>query len=168
MAEQYDGVDPNQIIEDKDEKHEVDQSGLDEIFQGVYSSVVEAQNVIEQHYLEEVTKDYFDEEGKPKMLFLELPSGDGGMKKIAIPAITLVPHNTLNIKEVEIEMAVNLSMGDPKPTEKKGFFGRKIGTDFSKRNEGKELAKIKVTFNGEKPPEGLARIKDQLIKLLPS
>ena len=52
MAEQYDGVDPNQIIEDKDEKHEVDQSGLDEIFQGVYSSVVEAQNVIEQHYLE--------------------------------------------------------------------------------------------------------------------
>ena len=167
MAEKYDGIDPNQIV-GEEEKPEINQSGLDELFQGVYSSVVEAQNVIEQHYLEEVTKDYFDAERKPKMLYLELPSGDGVMKQIAIPAITLVPHNTLNIKEVEIEMAVNLSMGDPKPAPKKGFLGRKMGTDFSKRNEGKELAKIKVVFNGEKPPEGLARIKDQLIKLLPS
>jgi hypothetical protein len=133
----------------------------------VYSSVVEAQNVIEQHYLEEVTKDYFDEEGKPKMITLTLPASNGEMKPTMIPAITLVPHNGLSIKEVEIEMQVALSMGDPKPAPKKGFL-RRLGTDMSNRNGGKEMAKIRVVFNGNAPPEGLARIKDQLIKLLPS
>ena len=136
-------------------------------FRGVYSSVVEAQNVIEQHYLEEVTKDYFDEEGKPKMIMLTLPASNGEMKPTAVPAITLVPHNGLSIKEVEIEMQVALSMGDPKPAPKKGFL-RRLGTDMSNRNKGKEMAKIRVVFNGNAPPEGLARIKDQLIKLLPS
>jgi hypothetical protein len=105
---------------DDDPKVE-DTGGLDALFQGVYSSVVEAQNVIEQHYLEEVTKDYFDEEGKPKMITLTLPSSNGEMKPTMIPAITLVPHNGLSIKEVEIEMQVALSMGDPKPAPKKGF-----------------------------------------------
>ena len=151
---------------DDDPKVE-DTGGLDALFQGVYSSVVEAQNVIEQHYLEEVTKDYFDEEGKPKMITLTLPSSNGEMKPTMIPAITLVPHNGLSIKEVEIEMQVALSMGDPKPAPKKGFL-RRLGTDMSNRNGGKEMAKIRVVFNGNAPPEGLARIKDQLIKLLPS
>ena len=165
MANEYSGHDPDSIPDEPEPK--IDQSGLDELFQGVYSSVVEAQNVIEQHYLEEVTKDYFDHEGKPKMIMIHLPNGKGEVKETAVPAITLVPHNTLNIKEVEIEMKVALSMGEPKPAPKKGLL-RKLGTDMSNRNEGREMANIKVVFNGANPPEGLARIKDQLIKLLPS
>jgi hypothetical protein len=164
MANQYNGHNTDEF--DDDPKVE-DSGGLDALFQGVYSSVVEAQNVIEQHYLEEVTKDYFDEEGKPKMITLTLPASNGEMKPTMIPAITLVPHNGLSIKEVEIEMQVALSMGDPKPAPKKGFL-RRLGTDMSNRNKGKEMAKIRVVFNGNAPPEGLARIKDQLIKLLPS
>ena len=30
------------------------------------------------------------------------------------------------------------------------------------------MAKIKVKFNGQDPPEGLARIKDSLIKIIPN
>ena len=77
MAE-YNGIDPTLIQDDdpEEEKPKIQTGGLDELFQGVYSSVVEAQNVIEQHYLEEITKDYFDEEGKPKMIVLELPGDD--------------------------------------------------------------------------------------------
>ena len=34
MAEKYDGIDPNQIV-GEEEKPEINQSGLDELFQGV-------------------------------------------------------------------------------------------------------------------------------------
>ena len=116
-----------------------DTGGLDALFQGVYSSVVEALNVIEQHYLEEVTKDYFDEEGKPKMITLTLPASNGEMKPTMIPAITLVPHNGLSIKEVEIEMEVALSMGAPKPSPKKEAVAKK------KTAPKKTVAKNSVT-----------------------
>ena len=41
--------------------------GLQDIFGGIYSAIVESQNTIEQHYLDEIKKDYFDESGSPKM-----------------------------------------------------------------------------------------------------
>ena len=46
---------------------------LDDVFQGIYSSVVEAQNAIEQHYLGEITEDYFEADGSPKMILVKLP-----------------------------------------------------------------------------------------------
>ena len=38
---------------------------LDDIFQSIYSSVVEAQNTIESHYLGEIVDDYFEKDGTP-------------------------------------------------------------------------------------------------------
>ena len=55
---------------------------LDEVFQGIYSSVVEAQNTIEQHYLGEITEDYFLEDGTPKMIIVKLPAADGKLKEV--------------------------------------------------------------------------------------
>ena len=40
---------------------------LDDIFQSIYSSVVEAQNTIESHYLGEIVDDYFEKDGTPKV-----------------------------------------------------------------------------------------------------
>ena len=150
-------------------------NSLDNIFQGIYKSIVEAQNTIEQHYVGEVKEDYFDKNGKPYMIPIQLPDGQNGeMKTINIPVITLVPHNGMAIKEVEVEMKVALSSGDleeinksnatkKKPSKIKRFF-----TDLSNRNKGHEMAKIKVKFNGQDAPEGLARIKDSLVKLIPN
>ena len=143
---------------------------LDEIFQSIYSSVVEAQNAIEQHYLGEITEDYFEADGSPKMILIKLPGKDGQLKEVHIPAITLVPHYGLAIDRVSVKMKVKLSSGgDDKP--KKGNKGgriRQIITDFSNREGGKELATISVQFRGKDPPEGLARIKDALIKFIPT
>ena len=143
---------------------------LDEIFQGIYASVVEAQNAIEQHYLGEITEDYFEADGTPKMILVKLPGKDGQLKEVHIPAITLVPHYGLAIDRVSVKMKVKLSSGeDDKP--KKGAKGgriRKIISDFSNREGGKELATIFVRFRGKDPPEGLARIKDNLIKFIPT
>ena len=143
---------------------------LDDIFQSIYSSVVEAQNTIEQHYLGEITEDYFEEDGTPKMVVVKLPGQDGKLQEIHIPAITLVPHSGIAIDEVSVEMKVKLSSGDDDKERKGSKQGklRKIITDFSNREGGKELATISVKFKGKDPPEGLARIKDNLIKFIPT
>lgn len=143
---------------------------LDDVIQGIYSSVVEAQNTIEQHYLGEITEDYFTEDGTPKMIKVKLPSSDGQLKEVLIPAITLVPHYGLAIDEVSVQMKVKLSNSDEEKEKKGNKQGkiRKIITDFSNREGGKELATISVKFKGKEPPEGLARIKDNLIKFIPT
>ena len=149
-------------------------NNLDEVFQGLYKSIVEAQNTIEQHYIGEIKEDYFDKEGNPLMVPVKLPGPDGKLKEINIPVITLVPHNGMSIKEVEVEMKVALSTGDKDEinksdsTKKKPSKIRKFLTDLSNRNKGQEMAKIKVKFNGQDAPEGLARIKDSLVKIIPN
>ena len=150
-------------------------NSLDSVFQGIYKSIVEAQNIIEQHYVGEIKEDYFDKEGNPYMVPIKLPNGENGeMKTINIPVITLVPHNGMAIKEVEIEMKVALSPGESEEinkseaTKHKPSKIRRFLTDLSNRNKGKEMANIKVKFNGQAAPEGLARIKDSLIKIIPN
>ena len=145
-------------------------SALDGIFQSIYSAVVESQNTIEQHYLGEVLEDYLEEDGSPKMVIAKLPGADGILQEVHIPAITLVPHQGILIDEVEVEMKVKLSdSADEKDSKaKKQSKIRKIITDFSNREGGKELATIRVKFKGSDPPEGLARIKDNLIKFIPT
>ena len=94
-------------------------NSLDSVFQGIYKSIVEAQNTIEQHYVGEIKEDYFDNKGKPYTVPVQLPAGQNGeMKAISIPLITLVPHNGMAIKEVEIEMKVSLSPGESEEVNK--------------------------------------------------
>ena len=141
---------------------------LDDIFQSIYSSVVEAQNTIESHYLGEIVDDYFEKDGTPKVIVVKLPGQDGKPKDVSIPAISLVPHQGILIDEVEVEMKVKLSGSEEEKDSKGQKQGKlkKIITDFSNREGGKELATIRVKFRGEQPPEGLARIKDNLIKVI--
>ena len=150
-------------------------NSLDNVFQGIYKSIVEAQNTIEQHYVGEIKEDYFDKDGKPYMIPIELPNGNGGeMKTVNIPVITLVPHNGMAIKEVEIEMEVALGLGSSETinksdaTHKKPSRIKQFLTDLSRRNKGSKMAKIKVKFNGQDAPEGIARIKDSLVKIIPN
>ena len=143
---------------------------LDDIFQSIYSSVVEAQNTIESHYLGEIVDDYFEKDGTPKVIIVKLPGQDGKLKDVHIPAISLVPHQGILIDEVEVEMKVKLSGSEEEKDSKGQKQGKlkKIITDFSNREGGKELATIRVKFRGDQPPEGLARIKDNLIKVIPT
>ena len=141
---------------------------LDDLLRGIYSSVVEAQNTIEQHYIGEISEDYFDEEGNPRAIAINLPTADGGLKEVKIPLITLVPHRTLSIKKVKIKLNVALGKydGEKKQGEKGGL--SQYYADLSGRKEGIEPAQLEVHFVGSDAPEGLSRIKDQLIKIIPS
>jgi hypothetical protein len=142
---------------------------LDGIFKSIYSAIVEAQNTVEQHYLGEIKEDYFDEDGKPYTIPIELPVGEGGsMKMVNVPTITLVPHNGMAIKEVSIDMKVSLGSGEEKSDKGKGGKIMSFFTDLSNRKGKERMAHIKVVFNGKEPPEGLARIKDVCNKLIPN
>ena len=142
-------------------------NNLDDVFKSIYSAIVDSQQEIEAYYIGEVKKDYFDEGGNPRTTPVMLPTGEGGkMTSINIPLITLVPHHGMAIKEVEIEMKVAISPGDEKPVGGKLKKIRKFIADHSMRN--KEMAKIRVVFDGKEPPEGLARIKDTLNKIIPN
>ena len=120
-------------------------------------------------------KDYFDKDGNPYMIKVQLPHGTNGeMQEVNIPVVTLVPHNGMAIKEVEIEMEVALSEGeleeinDGDVTHKKPGRIKRFITDLSRRNKGQKMAKIKVKFHGQDAPEGIARIKDSLVKIIPN
>ena len=150
-------------------------NSLENVFQGIYKSIVEAQNTVEQHTVGEIKKDYFDKDGNPYMIKVQLPHGTSGeMKDVNIPVVTLVPHNGMAIKEVEIEMEVALSEGETEElnnsdtTNKKPSRIKQFLTDLSRRNKGSKMAKIKVKFNGQETPEGIARIKDSLVKIIPN
>ena len=143
-------------------------NNLDDVLKSIYAGICDAQNQVEQHYLGEIQEDYFDKDGHPLTTPVMLPIGEGGsMKTVQIPLITLVPHYGMSISEVSIDMKVALSSGDEKSiNSKKTSKIRKFITDLSGRN--KEMANITVKFKGEQPPEGLARIKDSLIKIIPN
>ena len=46
--------------------------------------------------------------------------------------------------------------------------GQKISARIGSENHHKNKAKIQIKFKGQDPPEGIARVNDQLIKILPS
>ncbi len=141
---------------------------LDDVFKSIYSAIVEAQNTVEQHYLGEIQEDYFDKDGNPITFPVSLPVGeDGTMQTVPIPLITLVPHWGLAVREVGVSMRVALTDGDEASdkTRKSGKL-RKLVSNLSNRNT--QMAQLKVVFDGRDPPEGLARIKDSLTKLIPN
>jgi|TARA_R110000737_G_C14361597_1_gene447052 hypothetical protein len=121
------------------------------IFDSLYSAVVMAQKNVEGNHLNKIRDDYFEKDGSPKMVAMTLSD-----KKIEVPLFTLVSHNGLKISDVEIEFELALDH------DKDGAVG-----DLGKVRDGK-MANIKIKFTGTDKAEGLARIGDNLTKLIPT
>ena len=139
-------------------------SSLDLLVESIYNSVVFAQRKVETEHLKRVMSTYFDDDGNALTFRVNLPNNDGEIEPTDIPLITLAPNSHLSISELEMELNVDLGQfSDEENNEKKKLSAKVSGT----RNQ-ENLAKIKIKMNGSDPPEGLARINDQLIKILPS
>jgi hypothetical protein len=123
------------------------------IFNSLYSAVVMAQKNVEGNHLNKLRGDYFEEDGSPKMITMVLSD-----KKIEVPLFTLVSHNGLKISDVEIEFELALDH-NPENDEAVG--------DLGKVRDGR-MANIKIKFTGTDKAEGLARIGDNLTKLIPT
>jgi len=120
-----------------------------DVFDSLYSAVVQAQKEVEGKYIENINKSYF-EDGKPKTVAVEL-----GGKSVEIPLFSLVPHNALKIAECEIEFEIDLN------------FDREARGCLSKLRKNK-MANVKIKFSGCDQAEGLARIGDGLVKTIPT
>ena len=125
-------------------------STVQSIFNSLYSAVVTAQKNVENNHLGKIRDDYFNKNGSPKMVSMVLSD-----KKVEIPLFTLVQHHGLKISDVEIDF--ELALDHDKDA---------VG-DLGKRRDNK-MANIKIKFTGTDKAEGLARIGDNLTKLIPT
>ena len=125
-------------------------STVQNIFDSLYSAVVTAQKNVEGKHLGKRREDYFNKNGSPKMVSMILSD-----KKVEVPLFTLVQHHGLKISDVEIDF--ELALDHDKDA---------VG-DLGKRRDNK-MANIKIKFTGTDKAEGLARIGDNLTKLIPT
>ena len=139
-------------------------SSLDCLVESIYNSVIFAQRKVETEHLKRVMSTYFDDDGNALTFKVNLPSNNGEIESTDIPLITLAPNSHLSISELEMELKVDIGQFD----DEKNNEERKLSAKVSGTRNKKNLAKIKIKMNGSDPPEGLARINDQLIKILPS
>ena len=138
-------------------------SSLDKLVEGIYNSVMFAQRKVETEHLKRIMSTYFDQHGNAKTFKVNLPCNNGEVNTADIPLITLSNNSHLVIDELEMEFSVNL-----------GHFGDEINQENNKLSalltgpatENKTSVKIKM--KGANPPEGIAKVNDQLLKIFPN
>ena len=81
---------------------------LDRIVSAIYNSVVYAQRKVETEHLNRLMSTYFDKDGNALSFKINLPSNDGEMKEYDVPLLTLANHSHLAIKEIEMDLNVDL------------------------------------------------------------
>ena len=136
---------------------------FNQLVKSLYRSTVLAQTKVEHLNYQNFLKNYFDDDGKPHFFTLKLPSNDedgSHTVDVDVPLLTLAHSTHLNIKELDIEFEVELGHFEDIEDDE-------ISAKVSSVN-GKKMAKIKLKLESMCPPEGIARIRQELTKILPS
>mgnify|MGYP003656569453 FL=1 len=158
---------------------------LDDIVHSIQSAVLAATDIAERHELDSIMNQEFwelqvDDDGNPvkddngrdvytpRMVTMRIPQWvDGKLvdTDIPVPMQSLTTGQSLTVDRLEVEMSVEISGLETGKT--KGKLMIRPGGRSSWFNKQSNTAKLKLVFKGSAPPEGYARIDDQLIKLLP-
>ena len=158
---------------------------LDDIVHSIQSAVIAATDIAERHELDSITNQEFwelksddsgaplnDEHGRhiyvPRMVVMELPTWEEGklvQRRVPVPLQSLTTGQSLRVDKLEVEMSVEIS--GLESSKKKGRLMVRPCANTSWFSKQSNTAKLKLIFKGSEPPEGYARIDDQLIKLLP-
>ena len=126
---------------------------LDDIVHSIQSAVLAATDIAERHELDSIMKQEFWDNGK--LVDTDVP----------VPMQSLTTGQSLTVDRLEVEMSVEISGLEEGKT--KGKLMIRPGGNSSWFNKQSNTAKLKLVFKGSAPPEGYARIDDQLVKLLP-
>jgi hypothetical protein len=121
------------------------------IFDALYTAVVEAQKAVEESHSQNIRKAYFNDDGTPKTVKMVLNGKD-----FEAPLFTLVPHNSLKIDSCEIDLEINLDHDGDKAL---GCLGKLRKS---------KMANVKIKFSSTDQAEGMARVGDNLVKLIPT
>ena len=158
---------------------------LDDIVHSIQSAVIAATDIAERHELDSIMNQEFwelrlddkgdpikDDDGRhiyaPRMVIMELPTWENGVlvhKRVPVPLQSLTTGQSLGVDRLEVEMSVEIS--GLESSKKKGKLMVRPCANTSWFKKESNTAKLKLVFKGSEPPEGYARIDDQLIKLLP-
>jgi hypothetical protein len=153
--------------------------GLHHLVEAIASSVIEAQDELEQYQLASLRR-YFDEDSRPKQVSMLVPSlshGDDKDINIRVPWLALIRPNQLAIKDIQIDMEVGLlefdpnaerPPGDPQDAVElpslKGSGTLQVDVASLQRNDKRNSAKIVLRVEGHEPSDGLARMVHELVK----
>lgn len=159
---------------------------LDKMVEAIQSAIMSATDIAERHELDSLQKEEFwykerhkdgtpvkDAEGnevyRPRMVTLRIPTWHDGKledRDVPVPLQSLTTGQSLQMHRLEVEMDVEVCGLEDNGASDCGLIVRPSGgtTLF---NHKRNAAKLRLVFKGSKPPEGYARIDDQLIKLLP-
>lgn len=94
-----------------------DNVGLHDLIGSLAASIVDAQGVVERHFIALVGR-YFNSDGRAHSLHLQLPdtssgAAPGDFVHMAVPLLSLVESSMLAIKEMQIDLEVELGgIGD--------------------------------------------------------
>ena len=147
---------------------------LDELLGGLHDAVVSAQRLVEKQHIDMVDLYFDDETGEPITMDLKIPSvhPDKEHELLKVPLITMTPLSSVKIKELNMKFKVKLG----KQVDTTSNLTQQIGTDSTQTTgalsidmdsvDTENMAEVEVKFEGTEPPEGVARINDQLIKTI--
>ena len=147
---------------------------LDELLAGLNEAVISAQRIAEKQHIDMVDLYFDDDTGEPITMDLKIPSvhPDKEYEILRVPLITMTPISSIKIKELNMKFKVKLGKQVDTPSN----LTQQIGTDSNQTTgalsidmdstDTSNMAEVEVKFEGTEPPEGVARINDQLIKTI--
>ena len=147
---------------------------LDELLGGLHDAVVSAQRLVEKQHIDMVDLYFDDDTGEPITMDLKIPSThpEKEYEFLKVPLITMTPISSIKIKELIMKFKVKLG----KQVDTTSNLTQQIGTDSTQTTgalsidmdstDTENMAEVEVKFEGTTPPEGIARINDQLIKTI--
>jgi len=142
------------------------------VINGLQSAVNSSQEMLRAHQLQVIGK-YFDEDGSAKIKTITTPKGE----TLHLPLISLIPHNTLLMDEVELSFEANIDGTEQNPilcnnnedTLDKVNYNLSFTKpeNFTTPEKGNRML-VKIKFKASPPAEGFSKTVDefdQLIKL---
>ena len=167
---------------------------FDGLISSIQEAFLSVNRMAEQQHLESL-KEFLEDDGSPKTMKIKCPyfndAGDVEYRNVDVPSLCLIPISTLKLSEVSVDFKVKLSsevtLGDDEPSPPapapdntalsvppapriRSGFGRRRRMGFIpgfRNRPDDSYANITLKFNAEEPPEGMLRIRDEMIKILP-
>lgn len=157
---------------------------LNQLIQSIAGAVAEAQAKIQRFQVSTV-RQYFDQDNRPISVDVRLPSHahdaqEGEERLVRVPLLSLVGSRLLGVKDMEISFEVGLNAdsgaaattppatadakASPWPTETHKPLNVDMGV--RRNGEGGPLARVTLRVETQPPSEGMARLIQNLDKLI--
>lgn len=153
---------------------------LHHLIQSIAGAVAEAQDKIQRFQVSTV-RQYFDADNRPISIDVRLPSHspeakDGEERVVRVPLLSLVGARLMSVKDMEISFEVGLNADDPSvaaasgdddsgwPSESHTPLNVDLGV--RRNGEGGPLARVTLKVETQPPSEGMARLLQNLDKLI--